>query len=39
MVKQNIKDSFEAKMNAGAVFVDLTEAYDTVWNRASPASS
>ena len=28
---QNIKDSFEAKKKAGAVFVDLT--YDTVWHR------
>ena len=30
---QNIKDSFEAKKKAGAVFVDLTAAYDTVWHR------
>ena len=28
---QNIEDSFEAKKKAGAVFVDLTAAYDTVW--------
>ena len=28
---QNIEDSFEAK-KAGAVFVDLTAAYDTVWH-------
>ena len=27
---QNIEDSFEAKKKAGAVFVDLTAAYDTV---------
>ena len=30
---QNIEDSFEAKRKAGAVFVDLTTAYDTVWHR------
>ena len=30
---QNIKDSFEAKKKAGAVFVDLTAAYDTDWHR------
>ena len=29
----NIEDSFEAKKRAGAVFVDLTAAYDTVWHR------
>ena len=28
---QNIEDSFEAKKQAGAIFVDLTAAYDTVW--------
>ena len=28
---QNIEDSFEAKKKAGAVFVDLTATYDTVW--------
>ena len=27
---QNIKDSFEAKKKAGAVFIDLTDVYDTV---------
>ena len=27
---QNIEDSFEAKKKAGAVFVDLTAAYDIV---------
>ena len=32
LLTQNIKDSFEAKKNAGAVFVDLTAAYDTVWH-------
>ena len=30
---QNIEDSFEAKNKAGAVFVNLTAAYDTVWHR------
>ena len=30
---QNIEDSFEAKKKAGAVFIDLTAAYDTVWHR------
>jgi len=30
---QDIEDSFSAKKKAGAVFVDLTAAYDTIWNR------
>ena len=30
---QNIEDSFEAKKKAGAVFVDLAAAYNTVWHR------
>ena len=30
---QNIEDSFEAKKKAGAIFVDLTVVYDTVWYR------
>ena len=30
---QNIKDSFEAKTKASAVFVNLTAAYNTVWHR------
>ena len=30
---QNIEDSFEAKKKVGAVIVDLTAAYDTVWHR------
>ena len=30
---QNTEDSFEAKNKAGAIFVDLTTAYDTVWHR------
>ena len=33
LLTQNIEDSFEAKRKAGAVFVDLTVAYDTVWHR------
>ena len=32
LLTQNIEDSFEAK-KAGAVFVNLTSAYDTVWHR------
>ena len=33
LLTQNVEDSFEAKKKAGAVFVDLTAAYDTVWYR------
>ena len=33
LLTQNIEDSFEAKKKAGAVFIDLTAAYDTVWHR------
>ena len=33
LLTQNIEDSFEAKKKAGAVFVDLTAAYNTVWHR------
>jgi len=33
LLTQDIEDSFSAKMKAGAVFVDLTAAYDTVWHR------
>ena len=33
LLTQNIVDSFEAKKKAGAVFVDLTAAHDTVWHR------
>ena len=33
LLTQNIEDSFEAKKKAGAVFVDQTAAYDTVWHR------
>ena len=33
LLTQNIEDSFEAKNKAGAVFVDLTAAYDIVWHR------
>ena len=38
LLTQNIEDSFEAKKKAGAVFVDLTAAYDTAGIVASPAS-
>ena len=33
LLTQNIEESFEAKKKAGAVFVDLTAAYDTVSHR------
>ena len=33
LLTQNIEDSFEAKKKAGAIFIDLTAAYDTVWHR------
>ena len=33
LLTQIIEDSFEAKRKAGAVFVDQTAAYDTVWQR------
>ena len=33
LLTQNIEDFFEAKRKAGAVFVYLTAAYDTVWHR------
>jgi len=33
LLTQYIEDSFSAKTKAGAVFVDLTVAYDTVWHR------
>jgi len=32
LLTQDIEDSFSAKKKAGAVFVDLTSAYDTVWH-------
>ena len=32
LLTQNIEDSFEAKKKAGAVFIDLIAAYDTVWH-------
>ena len=32
LLTQNIEDLFEAKKKAGAVFVNLTAAYDTVWH-------
>jgi len=31
LLTQDIEDSFSAKKNAGAVFVNLNAAYDTVW--------
>ena len=33
LLTQNIEDPFEAKKKVGAVFVNLTAAYDTVWHR------
>ena len=33
LLTQNIEDSFEAKIKAGAVFINLTAAYDNVWHR------
>ena len=33
LLTQNVEDSFEAKKKAGAVFIDMTAAYDTVWHR------
>ena len=33
LLTQDIEDCFEEKKKAGAVFVDLTAAYDTVWHR------
>ena len=33
LLTQNVEDSFEAKKKAGAVFIDLRAAYDTVWYR------
>jgi len=33
LLTQDIEDSFSAKKNAGAVFVDLTAADDNVWHR------
>ena len=33
LLTQNIENSFEGKNKAGAVFIDLTAAYDTVWHR------
>ena len=32
LLTQNIEDSFEAKKKAGAVFIDLTAAYNIVWH-------
>ena len=33
LLTKEIEDSFSAKKKAGAVFVDLTAFYDTVWRR------
>ena len=33
LMTQDIEDCFSAKKKAGAVFIDLTAAYDTVWHR------
>jgi len=33
LLTQDIEDSFSAKKKAGAVFIDLTAAYDTIWHR------
>ena len=33
LLAQDIEKSFSPKNKAGAVFVDLTAAYDTVWHR------
>ena len=33
LLTKNIEDFFEAKKKAGAIFIDLTAAYDTVWYR------
>jgi len=33
LLTQDIKDSSLAKKKAGAVFVDITPAYDTLWYR------
>ena len=33
LLTQNIEGSFKAKKKAGAVLVNLTAAYDTVWHR------
>ena len=33
LLTQNIEDLLEAKKKAGAVFVDLTAVYDTIWHR------
>ena len=30
---QDIEDSFQNKLKTGAIFVDLTAAYDTIWHR------
>ena len=37
LLTQNIEESFEVKKKAGAVFVNLTAAYDTVWHCGLPS--
>ena len=32
-MSQDIEDCFEDKKKAGAVFIDITAAYDTIWHR------
>ena len=36
LLTQNIEDSFDAKKKAGAVFVNLTAAYDTAYDTVHP---
>ena len=36
LLTDRIEDAFEEKKKAGAVFVDLSAAYDTVWHYGSP---
>ena len=33
LLTQHLEDSFDAKKKAGAIFIDLAVAYDTVWHR------
>ena len=33
LITQDVEDCFEVKKKVGAVFLDLTAAYDTVWHR------
>ena len=38
LLTQSIENAFEAKKKAGAVFIDLTAAYNTVWHRGPVAA-